>query len=135
MPPPRSRRASPASAALLHHLDRVHRALLEARPAAGTTVVVEPVAVPDAELDHRVLRARPEAAVALEAVPARQAPPRLVARLLDRQTAEYLGEVGDPLVGRELGLVAARRVAEIPEMQQVERRRLVLRRTRRRRAP
>ena len=38
------------SAALGEHVDGVHRALLEAGPAAGTAVVVEPVAVPGPSL-------------------------------------------------------------------------------------
>src|SRR5512134_3670556 len=86
------------SVVLRNHLDRVHRALLEAHPAAGAAVVVEPVAVPFAELDHGVLGAGAQAAVAFEAVAARQAPTRLVDRLLDREAADHLAEVGDPLL-------------------------------------
>ena len=63
------------------HLDRVHRALLEAHGAAGAAVVVELGSRARAQLDHRVLRAGAEAAVALEAVAAGQAAARLVGRL------------------------------------------------------
>src|ERR1017187_6367389 len=120
MPPPRSRRASPASVALRHHLDRVDGALLEARRAAGAAVVVEPVAMPDAELDHRVLRTGAEAAVTLEAVPAGQAPPGLINRRLDRQAADHLGKSRDPLVRRELRLGSALPGAEVPPGQGAE---------------
>src|SRR5918993_1462097 len=75
-----------------HHLDRVHRALLEAGRAAGAAVVVEAVPVPGTELDHRVLRARAEAAVALEAVAAGQAAAGLVARLAGGQPPPDPGE-------------------------------------------
>ena len=101
---------------LREHLDRVHRALLVARPAAGAAVVVEPVAVPDAQLDHRVLRAGAEAAVALEAVAARQAAARLVGRLL-LATARRPPRRSPRRAPRlELGLLAARGVAEEPQV-------------------
>src|SRR4029077_20556707 len=102
MPQPRSRRSSRASAWLREHLDRVHGALLVARPAAGTAVVVEPVAVAYAELDDGVLRARGPASIALEAVAARQAPARLVGRRVGRQAAHHLREPGGALLERDL---------------------------------
>ena len=77
------------------HLDGVHRALVVARAAAGAPVVVEAVAVARAELDHGVLRAGAQAAVALEAVAAGQAAARLVAGLLAGEAADHLGEVRD----------------------------------------
>src|SRR5271165_5478716 len=110
----------------------MHRALLVARAAAGALVVVELVPVTDAELDHRVLRARAQAAVALTAVAAGQAAARLVRRLLLRQPAEYLGEVRGPLLRWGLGLLAAGGVAEVPQIQHVERDQIVLGRADRR---
>src|SRR5665213_2710151 len=97
------------SVALRDHLDRVHGALLEAGPAAGAAVVVEPVAVPDPQLDHGVLGACAEAAVAFEAVAARQTPGRLIDSLLGGEAADHLAEIRDPLLGTELGLPAAGR--------------------------
>src|SRR5665647_462500 len=95
------------SVALRDHLDRVHRALLEARPAAGAAVEVEPVAVPGAQLDHGVLGAGAQATVAFEAVSARQTPARLVDRLLGGEADDHLAEICNPLLRRELGLLPA----------------------------
>src|SRR6266540_3345613 len=81
------------SVGLRDHLDRVHRALLEAGSAAGAAVVVEPVAVTLTQLDHRVLGAGAQAAVAFEAVAARQAPAGLVDRLRGGEAADHLAEV------------------------------------------
>ena len=106
----------------------MYRALIEADGAAGAAVVVELVAVPDPEFDHRVLGARAEAAVAFEAVTARQATPRLVGRLLGGQPADDLVETRDALGRLEFGLLTPRGVTEIPQVQRVERRRRVFRR-------
>src|ERR1700729_3549089 len=114
--------------ALREHLDRVHRALLVARRAARAAVIVELVAVPLTELDHRVLRARPEAPIALAAVPAREAPMRLERRLLRREAADHLAEISDALGQLELGLLAAGGIAEVPQVQLLERSRGMLRR-------
>src|SRR5664279_1996018 len=125
---PRCRRRSRASAGLRNHLDGVHRALPEARGAAGALVVVELVAVPDAELDHRVLGARAEAAVALEAVAAREAAARLEDGLLSREASDDLAEVCDTLLGRLFGLLPPVGVAEVPQVELVPVRDIVLRR-------
>src|SRR5471030_2483202 len=103
------------SVGLRDHLDRVHRALSEARPATGAAVVVEPVALPDSQLDHGVLWTRTQAAVAFEAVAARQTPACLVDRLLGGETADHLVEISDPFLRRELGLLPAGGVSEVPE--------------------
>src|SRR5450755_3024808 len=140
MPPPRFRQWSRVSLAVLghlglrNHLDGMHRALLEARPAAGALVVVELVTMPDAQLDHRVLRAGPEAAIALAAVAARQAAACLVGRLLLGQAADHLTEARDALRWRRLGLLAAGGVAEVPQVEHVEGHRPVLVSTGRRHA-
>src|SRR4029079_5502929 len=63
------------------HLDRAAGALGGADAAALAEVVVDPVWLAGvSELDHRVVRADPVAVVAGEAVPAREAPARLVER-------------------------------------------------------
>src|SRR5262245_58088447 len=98
----------------------MHRTLLIAGAAAGAAAVVELVPVPDPELDHRILRARAQAPVTLEAVAAGQAAARLVRRLLDAEPAQDLGEVVYPLLHRELRLPPPRRVAEVPQVQVVE---------------
>jgi hypothetical protein len=77
----------------------VHGALVEAGGTARAALVVEPVALPDAELDHRVLRTRAETSVALEAVAAREAAAGFVPRLWLGQAAEHFAEVDDPLLG------------------------------------
>src|SRR5512142_2564302 len=91
----RFRRPWRASSVLRDHLDRMHRALLVTGAAAGAPVIVELVAVPGTQLDHRVLGAGAQAAVALAAVSARQAAARLVRRLALGQAAEHLAEVRD----------------------------------------
>src|SRR5215468_21249 len=98
----------------------MHRALLVADRATGTAVVVEPVPVTGADLDDRVLRAGAEAAVALEAVAARQAAASLVARLALGQAADHLGEVIDPPGRLAFWLPPPLGVGEIPRMQLVE---------------
>src|SRR5450755_3763257 len=105
----------------------MHGALLIARPAAGAAVIVKLVAVSLPELDHGVFRARPEAPVALTAVPARQAPVRLERRLLRREAAHHLLEIGNALGQFELRLLAAGGIAEVPQVQHLERRQRVLR--------
>src|ERR1035441_6394382 len=94
--------------------------------AASAAVVVEPVPVPCTQLDHRILRARAEAAVALKAIAARQAPAGLVGRLLRGQPADHLGKVADPVAGVQFGLVALFGVAEVPRVEHVERYLLML---------
>ena len=106
--------------ALRDELDGVHRALPLTAAAAGAQVVVEPVAVADAELDHRVLRAGAEAAVALEAVPAGQAAARLVARGVRVQAGDDLLERLHPGRRVEGGLLPLAVVAEVPQVQQVQ---------------
>src|SRR5262249_25176729 len=106
-------------------VDGVHRALLVADPAAGAAVVVEPVPVPGAELDHRVLRAGPEAAVALEAVPAGQAAARLIDRLVRGQPAGDLAEVGPARRYGTFGLNGGGDVGGVPGVQPVEDREIV----------
>src|SRR5690349_10593967 len=127
MPRLRCRRSSRASAGLRDHLDRVYRALLEARAAAGAAAVVELVAMTHTQLDHSVLGTGPQAAVALEAVAARQAPTRFVNGLARREAPYHFGEACDSLLGRELGLLPSGVVAEVPEMELAEARRLMLR--------
>ena len=77
----------------------MHRALREARSAAGAAVVVELVAVADAQLDDRVLGARAQAAVALETVAAREATARLVDRFYAKiRTDPQLGPIFERVV-------------------------------------
>src|SRR5690242_19601700 len=114
MPQLRCRRSWHVSSVLRDHLDRVHRALLVTRTAASAPVVVVLIAIPGTQLDHRVLRARSQAAVALAAVAARQAATCLVRRLLLGQAAEYLPETRDPLLRLGLRLLPAGGVAEVP---------------------
>ena len=92
----------------------MHRALLEARPAAGAAVVVEPVAVPLAQLDHGVLGARAQAAVAFEAVAARQAAARLVDRFVGGEAAAH---EHDPFDAERLVADGTRTAAEALEQQ------------------
>src|ERR1700761_8134537 len=99
----------------------MHRALLITRAAAGAPVVVKLITVPGTELDDRVLRARPQAAVALAAVAARQAAACLVHRLPLGQAADYLLETRDPLLRLGLRLLPPGGVAEVPEVQVGER--------------
>ena len=99
----------------------MHRALFEAGRATGAAVVDELVAVVAlSHLGDRVLRAGAVAAVAFEAVAARQAPAGLVLGGLFRQPADHLVEPGDAAFGREVGLSAARGVTEVPQVQLVE---------------
>src|ERR1700761_2694584 len=98
MPRPRCRRSWHASSVLRDHLDRVHRALLITRAAARAPVVVELITAAGTQLDHRVLRAGPQAAVALAAGAPRQAGARLVRRLPLGQAADYLSEIRNPLL-------------------------------------
>src|SRR5271166_1607554 len=120
MPPPRCRPPWCASSRLRRHLDGVHRALLVAGGTTGAPVVVEAVAVTGSELDHRVLRAGAQTAVALKAVTARQAPAGLECRRLGRQAADDLVESGDALFGRKFGLRPPIRITEVPQVQLVE---------------
>src|SRR4249919_3067811 len=108
----------------------MYRALLEAGPATGAPVVVETVAVARAELDDRVLGTGAQAAVALEAVAARQAPLGLVDRRRLIETAHHLGEGGRALLDGLLRLRLLGGVGEVPHIQLVEGGRLVLRRDR-----
>src|ERR1700693_6026419 len=62
------------------HLDRAARAFGLAQPAALAIVVVDLEALARTQLHHGVVGAHPVAVVALEAVAARQAAPRLVER-------------------------------------------------------
>src|SRR5690349_3767778 len=98
-------RVARISAGLRDHLDRVHRALLEAGCAARAAVVVEAVAAPDAELDHGVFGAGAETTVALEAVAAREAPAGFVHGLVRGQAAQDLAEARDSLLRLELRLL------------------------------
>ena len=101
------------------------------RRTAGASVVVEPVAVSGAELDHRVLWAGAEAAVAFEAVAARQATPRLVGRLLGRQAADHLREICHALPPvRSSGCWRRAASPKYHRCRRVERRRRVLGRAR-----
>src|SRR5437899_5869561 len=113
----------------------MHWALLVTRAAAGTPVIVELIAVSGPQLDHRVLGARAQAAVALAAVAAGQAAACLVGRLLLGQAAEHLAEIRDPLLRFGLRLLPAGGVPEIPQVQVAERDDLVLRHVRRRGSP
>src|ERR1700680_5112647 len=99
----------------------MHRALLVTRAAAGAVAIVELVAAARPELDHRVLGARAQAAVALAAVAARQAAARLIRRLTLGQAPGHLAEIRDPLLRAGLRLLPAGRVAEIPQVQVAER--------------
>ena len=118
---PEARRTHRADRAPVRdHLDRMDRALLETRPAAGAAVVVEPVAQSRPELDHRVLGAGAQTAVAFDAVPARQAPASFEHGLLRRQRADHLIESAEPLFRGQLGLLAAGVIAEVPEVQKFE---------------
>src|ERR1019366_2499514 len=105
----------------------MHRALLEARSAARAPGEVELVSIAGAELDARSLRTGAEASFALEAVPAGQAPARLVGRLTGREPADHLAERLHSRLDRKLGLQAASGIAEIPEVEQVERSGIMLR--------
>src|SRR5580700_11907634 len=99
----------------------MHTALLIARAAAGTPVIVELVPVSGPELDHRVLGARAQAAVTLAAVAARQAAACLIRRLLLGQAAEHLAEIGDPLLRGGFRLLPAGGITEVPQVQVAER--------------
>ena len=66
---------------LRHHLDRAARTLGHADAAALAVVEVELEALARAQLDHRVVGTHAVAVVALEAVAARQAAPRLEQRV------------------------------------------------------
>src|SRR5665213_4434600 len=103
----------------------MHRALLKACPAPGAAVVVELIALPSPELDHRVLRARAQTAVALAAVAARKTPAGLERRLLGRQATDHLGEPGDALLRRKLGRLPTGGVTEEPQIEHRERRHVV----------
>ena len=98
----------------------MNRALLEAMPASGTTVIIEAVALTRPKFDHCVLGTRPHASIALEAVPAGEATSSFVNRLLCREPSYNLREVGHPLFGCQLSLQAALSVTEVPEMKNVE---------------
>src|SRR5580704_6850267 len=104
----------------------MHRALLVTRAAAGALAIIELVAMPGPQLDHRVLGAGAQAAVALAAVAARQAAACLVRRLALGQAAEHLAEIRDPLLRFGLGLLPAGSIAEIPQIQIAERDKFVL---------
>src|SRR5690606_16542014 len=96
------------------------RALSEARCAPGAPVVVEDVAMPDAELDDGVLGTGSEAAVALEAVAAGQAACGLELGLARGEAGHDLVKSRDP-GGRIKGvLLAASVVTEVPEVELVE---------------
>src|SRR4029079_19049601 len=95
----------------------MHLTLLVARAAAGAPVIVELVTMPGPELDHRVLGARAQAAVAFAAVAARQAAACLVRCLTFGQAAEYLGKAGGPFLRRCLGLLPPGGVPEVPQVQ------------------
>src|SRR5690606_7341878 len=102
---------------LTDHLDGVDRALPVAGGATGALVVVEGIAVPDTELDDRVLRAGAEAPVALEAVATGQAPGGLELSLPCGEPGRDLVEGLHPR-GRVQGLLLPPRVvAEVPEVQ------------------
>src|ERR1700750_1571979 len=113
----------------------MHRALLVTRAAAGAPVIVELIAVSRPQLDHRVLGARAQAAVALAAVTAGQAAACLVVRLLLGKAAEHLADIRDPLLRFGLRLLPAGGVPEIPQVQVAERDDLVLRHVGRRGSP
>jgi hypothetical protein len=100
--------------------------LREAHGAAGTAVVVKKVPAARPELDDGVLRARAEAAVALEAIPAGQATPRFVKGFVLGQPADDFGEIVHPFLGGPLGLVAPGKVPEVPQMEPAERCQVVL---------
>ncbi len=104
---------------LADHLDGVDRALAEARAAAGALGVVEAVAVALAQLDDRVIGARAQAAVAFEAVAARQAAARLVPGLLGGEPGHHFGEHLRPGRGIELALLPPAVVTEVPQVQLV----------------
>ena len=78
------------SASLGDHLDRMARALFEARPAAGAFRVIDTVALAGSEFDDRLLRTRGVAVVAFEAVAAGQTALRLMARLGLAQPGKHL---------------------------------------------
>src|SRR6187397_105103 len=112
-----------------NHLDGVHGALSVTGGAAGAAVVVVLVPVGSvalAEADDGILGARAEAAVALDAVAARQAAPRLEMSLVGGQAGDDLPEVLHPGRRLPLGLLAPVVVAEVPEVELVERRQRVL---------
>src|ERR1035437_6105859 len=104
----------------------MHRALLEAGPATGAAVVIKAVAVSRSELDHGVLRARPQTPIALAAVAAGQATACLEGRVRRGKAADHLREIAEPLGRFQLGLLPAQCVTEIPQVQHLERGRRVL---------
>src|SRR6476620_5397083 len=120
-----SRYATDAAASLPSSVARISRAPGTSRSSAP--VVVVHIAVPDAQLDHRVLGAGAQAAIALGAVAARETPASLIGGLLDGQPSGHLAEARDAVRGRQLGLLPARGIAEEPKVQHVECRHVVLR--------
>src|SRR5512132_3795893 len=86
------------------HADRAARTLPAAERAARAPVVAVLVASPGPELGDRVLGAGAVAAVALEAVAARQAAPRLVDGFLLLQTLHHLLEAGAATLHVGVGL-------------------------------
>src|SRR5580765_1683294 len=111
---------------LWRHVDGMTGALLEARGAPGAEIQIDPIEPPLPQLDDRLLGARGVAVVALEAVAARQAPGRLVARFLLRQARHDLVEAG-ALRNGQLGMLATIGVEKQGEVQQLVRHSRMLR--------
>src|SRR5512132_9997 len=110
------------------HADRVARTLLEADRAARAQVVDVLVAFTGPELGDRVLGAGTVAAVALEAVAARQATPRLVDGFLLLQTLHHLLEAGAAALHVGVGLGPLLDAGVVPQVQLVEGGEVLLRR-------
>src|SRR5450631_4810947 len=123
MPLPRSRRSSShgrSSWSLRDHLDGMGRALLEADRTPGAPVEVDAIARALAQLDDGVLRTSTEAAVALEAVPAREAPLGLEHRSRLGEAPHHLVETRHPARLLELALRPLRRLREEPDVELIE---------------
>src|SRR5664279_3434461 len=70
-----------ASNGFWNHTDGAAGAFGGAERAALAVIVIEPEAIAGTELDHRIVRADAVTVIALEAIAARKATPRLVERI------------------------------------------------------
>src|SRR4029450_11316931 len=106
--------------------DRATWALVVTDRAAGTPVQVVPIAAPRAELDDRLFRARGVAAIALEAIAARQASLRFILGGVGVQSPNDLVKRRAPGVEVDRALPPPTRLGVIPDAEHLERREIVL---------
>src|SRR5687767_7809100 len=103
------------------------RALFEARGAAGTEVVIDPIELALPQLGDRLFGTGCVTVVALEAVAAGEAPRRLVARLALGETGHDLVETR-ALLHRQLGVLAPIGIEKHGQVELLVRNRWMLRR-------